>query len=337
VREQTFRTALTDLLQIRHPIIAGGLMWLADAKYVAAVVNAGAFGFITARSFAPDDFARELETAWKLTGGTPFGVNFHVSVRSESNQDLPRLLEIALAAGVRHFETSGNPPLGFLEAIKAGGGVILHKVSEIRHAESAIRRLPVDAIAIVGGECGGHPGLNLIGTIVQAPLASTRISKPVVIGGGIGTGTQIAACLAMGADGVLLGTRLLVSEEIWSDRAIKQRVVDSQETDTRLILASMRNTYRGMDNATTRAVAELESAGVTDFEQYRPYVMGSLQRDAYETGDPEKGILSMGQACVFADRIEPVEAIIDRLIDEAVEGVERLHALSCEPLVPRPA
>jgi NADH:quinone reductase (non-electrogenic) len=329
MRAQRFRTRITELFGIRHPIVAGGLMWLSDANYVAAVVNAGGMGFITAKTFPEEDrFAAELDRAAALTGGKPFGVNLYMSNRPEQNEGLPGQLEIALAKGVRHFETAGLPPTAFVERIKEGGGVVFHKVATVKHAVSAVAKLPVDAVAVVGAECGGHPGLNLVGSIVQIPLAVQRIDKPVLVGGGIGTGAQVAAALAMGADAVLLGTRFLVASEIWSHEAIKRRVVEAQETDTALVLASMRNTFRGIDNATTRAIAELERQGVTAFDAYRPYVTGGLQKEAYTVGDPEKGILSMGQACVFADRIEPVEAIMDRLIDEAVAAGGRLGALA---------
>lgn len=329
MRPQRFRTRITELFGIRHPIVAGGLMWLADAAYVAAVVNAGGMGFITAKSFPePGRFEAELDRARALTGGKPFGVNLYMSVHQDHNRDLPAQLETALAKGVRHFETAGLPPVAFVERIKNAGGVVFHKVATVKHAISAVSKLPVDAVAVVGAECGGHPGLNLIGSIVQIPLAVQRIDKPVLVGGGIGTGAQVAAALAMGAEAVLIGTRFLVAEEIWSHAAIKQRVIDAQETDTALVLASMRNTFRGIDNATTRAIADLERRGVTDFEAYRPYVTGGLQKEAYEAGDPEKGILSMGQACVFADRVEPVEAIMDRLIDEAVAASARLGAVA---------
>ncbi|MCR9176866.1 MAG: nitronate monooxygenase [Alphaproteobacteria bacterium] len=329
MRDALFQTRITELFGIRHPILAGGLMWLADANYVAAVVNAGGMGFITAKTF-PDfkDFEAELDKAQRLTGGKPFGVNLYMSVRPEQNADLPAQLEIALDKGVRHFETAGLPPAHLVERIKDAGAVVMHKVATVKHAISATGKLPLDAIAVVGSECGGHPGLNLVGSIVQAPLAVARVSIPVVIGGGIGTGGQIAGLLAMGAEGVLLGTRFLVASEIWSHDRIKQRVVDADETQTALVLASMRNTFRGIDNETTRAIAKLEASGVTDFEVYRPYVMGTAQKEAYTEGDPEKGILSMGQACVFADRIEPVDAIMDRLVDEAAAATGRLGALA---------
>jgi nitronate monooxygenase len=329
MRPQRFKTRITELFGIRHPIIAGGLMWLADADYVSAVVNAGGMGYITAKTF-PDfaDFEAELDKAKRLTGGKPFGVNLYMSVHTDHNKDLPAQLEIALDRGVRHFETAGLPPVDFVETIKNAGGVVFHKVATVKHAVSAASKLPVDAVAVVGAECGGHPGLNLVGSIVQAPLAVQRIDKPVLIGGGIGTGAQVAAVLAMGADAALIGTRFLVASEIWSHQAIKQRVLDSDETNTTLVLASMRNTFRGIDNATTRAIAELEKQGVTDFEAYRPYVTGKAQKEAYTIGDPEKGILSMGQACVFADKVEPLEAIMDRLIDEAAAASARMGTIS---------
>lgn len=335
MREQHFQTRITDLFGVRHPILAGGLMWLANADYVAAVVNAGGMGFITARTFTdPDRFAAQLERTWELTDGKPFGVNFHLSLRPEVNRDLPQLLEVALAKGIRQFETSGAPPPGLVERMKCEGSIVMHKVSDIRHGESAARKMPIDAVAVVGAECGGHPGLGLVGTIVQASLAAQRIDLPLVVGGGIGNGGQMAACLAMGAEAVLIGTRFLVADEIWSSPAIKQRLIESRETDTRLVLAGMKNTFRCMDNETSRAVAALEAAGVTDFEQYRAHVAGTLQQEAYQSGNPELGILSMGQACVFADVVEPIEQIIDRFIDDAIIAVQRLNAttITADPI-----
>jgi NADH:quinone reductase (non-electrogenic) len=335
MREPVFRTRITELFGIRHPILAGGLMWLANADYVAAVVNAGGMGFLTARSFSDGpSFRAELERAWTLTGGKPFGVNVHLSVRADANRDLSTFAEIALELGVRHFETSGIPPARLIERMKEEGSTVIHKVSEVKHAESAVRKLPIDAVAVVGAECGGHPGLNMVGTMVQAALAARRLAVPLAVGGGIGTGEQLAACLAMGADGVIIGTRFLVARELWSDPAIKQRVIESRETDTRLVLAGMKNTYRCLDNDTARAVAALEAEGITDFEAYRPHVAGTLQRTAYESGDPELGILSLGQACVFAEAIESVEAIVDRLLEEAAGAGDRLRQLSAREREP---
>jgi nitronate monooxygenase len=323
-----YKTRLTELFGIRHPILCGGLMWLSDAAYVAAAVNAGAFGFMTARSFPdPQAFRDELRRCRELTGGRPFGVNLYLSQQPGANDMLRGHVEIMLKEGVRCVETSGLPPKGLLPRLKEAGCTVIHKVSALRHALSA-QRLGVDAVSVVGMECGGHPGVYLIGTMVQGLLAADQLSLPVAIGGGIGHGAQLAAALAFGADGVVLGTRMTVASEIWAHPAYKERVVAAGETDTQLVLQSLRNTYRALDNETARTVAALEGEGVTDHERYRPHVAGTLQKEAYTTGDWNKGLLSLGQAAAFATALEPVEAIVDRLIAEAQAAQASLNARS---------
>ena len=323
-----FETALTRLLGIPHPILCGGLMWLADARYVAAVVNAGAMGFITPRSFPDLDAFRDgLRLCRDLTGGKPFGVNAYISARPEENAAMERFVDIALEEGVRVFETAGRSPDVLLPRLKAAGATVLHKVTEIRHALSA-ERLGVDAIIFVGGEAGGHPGANTLSSTFQVAASRQRLRVPLVAGGGIGTGGQILAALAAGADGVLLGTRMLVSQEIWAHGRYKERILALDETGTRLVLSSLRNTYRCLDNETAREVAQLEAEGVRDYETLGPHVGGALQRDAYESGDFTRGILSLGPAAVFCDAIEPAAAIVERLIREAVDALDRLRGLT---------
>lgn len=320
-----FSTSLTGLFGIEHPVLAGGLMHLADATYVAAVVNAGCMGFITAKTFPdPKAFRDELQKARGLTAGKPFGVNFYLSARGNDAGLIAGHADIALAEGVRLFETSGLPPRELLPRLKEAGSKVMHKVATVRHALST-QKLDVDAIAVVGAECGGHPGLELVGSIVQAARAGQVIDKPLAVGGGFGHGSQLVAALAMGADAVLMGTRLLVAEEIPASRAYKEQLVAAGETDTRLLMASLRNTYRAFDNATARAVAELETQGVTDFERYRALVAGAAQKHAYETGDWDSGILSLGQAVVFADAIRPVAEIVGQIMAEADEALARLE------------
>jgi len=321
-----FATRMTELLGIAHPILCGGLMWLSDARYVAACVNAGGMGFITARSFPdPGVFRAELAACAEATGGRPFGVNLYFSPRDEDRASITGHAEIALDFGVRIFETAGLPPKDALPALKEAGATVIHKVSTVRHALSA-ERLGVDAIALVGAECGGHPGLALVGTMVQAPLAGSALGVPLSIGGGIGHGSQIAAALAMGADAVTIGTRMTVAEEIWAHRAYKERLIAADEASSRLILATFRNTYRALDNADARKVADLEAAGERDFAAYQPMVAGARQKEAYETGDWERGVLSMGQSAVFAREIMPVAAIFASLLDEARQATHRLAA-----------
>jgi NAD(P)H-dependent flavin oxidoreductase YrpB (nitropropane dioxygenase family) len=327
-----FKTRLTELFGIQHPILAGGLMWLADARYVAAVVKAGAMGFITMKTFPdPGRFRAELRLARELAGGRPFGVNIYLSQRPDGNAIVPGHVAIMLEEGVRHVETSGLPPKELLPPLKEAGCTVIHKVSAVRHAVSA-QKLGVDAVAVVGAECGGHPGIYMIGTIVQALRAAQSVEIPLAVGGGIGHGAQLVAALAMGADAVLLGTRMLVAEEIWSHPRVKERVVAADETHTRVILQSLRNTYRVLDNADAQAVARLEAAGVGDHERYRPLVGGQRQFEAYESGDWNRGVLSMGQAAAFADRIEPVAVIVERLLAEARGALAGLDQRRAAPL-----
>lgn len=320
-----FSTPITGLFGIEHPILAGGLMHLADAAYVAAVVNAGCMGFITAKTF-PDAgaFRAELQKARDLTGGKPFGVNFYLSAHADDMALVSGHMAAALEEGVCVFETSGLPPRALLPSLKEAGAKVMHKVASVRHAISTAK-LEVDAVAVVGAECGGHPGLELVGSMVQAVRAGEAITKPLVVGGGFGHGAQLVAALAMGADAVLMGTRFLVSEEIGAHRAYKEKLVAAKEADTRLIMASMRNTYRAFDNETARAVEALEREGVSDFERYRPLVAGAAQRHAYETGDWESGILSLGQAVAFCDEIKPVAAIVAQILIEARAAMARLE------------
>ncbi|MEC9369569.1 MAG: nitronate monooxygenase, partial [Pseudomonadota bacterium] len=179
-----FSTSITELFGIEHPIIAGGLMHLADADYVAAIVNAGCMGFMTAKTF-PDQgaFREELQKARALASGKPFGVNFYLSAHANDTALVSGHMDIALEEGVRFYETSGLPPRALLPQLKEAGARVMHKVATVRHAVSTAK-LDVDAIAVVGAECGGHPGLELIGSMVQTVRAGEAISKPLAVGGG---------------------------------------------------------------------------------------------------------------------------------------------------------
>ena len=329
MRKQYFRTKITELFNIKHPILCGGLMWLGNAEYAAAAVNAGGMGFITAKTFPdPAEFKDELSKAWDLTSGQPFGVNLYQSMRPQENEVLNGHLKIALDSGVRHFETAGLPPTDFLPQLKEANSIVLHKVSTVRHAVSAARKLDIDAITIVGAECGGHPGLELVSSLVQAVVGPDQIEIPVVIGGGIGHGRQIAAVLGMGAEAVLVGTRVLVAEEVWSHPEVKKQVVNAGAADSTLVMASFRNTSRVMINEYALEVQKLEDEGIEDFDQYWDYVKGSNAFDAYKSGDWNKALLSMGQAAAFANTIVPMEEIFDTLIDEATGAIERISSLT---------
>jgi nitronate monooxygenase len=328
VRPQVFRTRITDLFGIKHPILCGGLFLLADAHYVAAVVNAGCMGFITALSFSdsPDDFQREIQKCRDLTGGKPFGVSIAFSARPGVDERLAPYIAVVIEEQVAFVETSGGNPSRFLPMLKEAGCVVIHKIPAVRYALSA-QKMGVDAVTVVGGEAGGHPGIYMVGNIVQSALAADAIDLPLAIGGGMGTGRHLVTALVMGADAMLVGSRMLTASEIWAHDAYKQRILEATELDNRVIMKIFRDNHRVLDNDTARAVDELENRGVREFEAYRDHVSGRVSRRAYETGDCSKGLIDLGPAAVFAREIKPVEAIIDQLIDEAIHAVDRLGSL----------
>lgn len=325
--EPLFETPLTRLFGIRHPILCGGLMWLADARYVAAAVNAGGMGFITARTF-PDfgAFRDELRLCGELTGGKPFGVNLFISGRAEENAVLDRYIEVLADEGVRLIETAGNTPEAYLPRLRQAGCTVIHKVSAVRHGLRA-EKAGVDALAIVGQECGGHPGLQFVGSFVQGALAARQFKVPFALGGGIGCGQQLVAALGLGADAIVMGSRMTIATEIWAHEDYKRRVLATGEGDSRLVMASFRNTYRCLDNAAARTVAELEAAGERDFALYLPHVRGTNAKAAYTTGDWEQGILSMGQSAAFADEIKPVAAIFAEILRDARAARDRFDRM----------
>ncbi|MFM0340602.1 NAD(P)H-dependent flavin oxidoreductase [Paraburkholderia fungorum] len=318
---QSFRTRITDCFGIRHPILLGGMHHLGESGIVAAVVNAGAMGFITARSFSSADALRsDLRRCRTLTDGRPFGVNLTLSRRAELNRDVAGWIRIALEEGVRHFESAGASPEQLVEPIQQGGGLLIHKCPSVRHALSA-QRLGVDAVALVGLEEGGHPGANQLSAFVNGAYALEQIRIPLVIGGGIGNGRQIAAALALGADGVVMGSRFMVAAEIVAHDALKQRIVAADAHCSTAILASLGDTWRVLDNKAAREVQRLEATGASQHSDFGDLILSSRTRQrVYQDGDVEAGIVSLGPAGGFADAIVPAAQIVERLMSDAAHA-----------------
>ncbi|WP_419905170.1 NAD(P)H-dependent flavin oxidoreductase [Kiloniella sp.] len=324
---QGFKTRITDLLGIRHPILCGGMMHLADAKFVSAVVNAGAMGFISALTFPdPKQLRDEIQKCRALAGDKAFGVNLYISPREDANSRLDNLLSVVRDEKVAVVETAGGNPGQIVPFMKEAGIKVIHKVPAVRFALSA-ERAGVDAVILVGAECGGHPGYMMVGSMVQGADGPQKLSIPVVLGGGIGQGSQLTAALAMGCEGVLMGTRMLVSEEIWAHRDYKQRMVEGTGQDSLVVQTTIKNHHRVLHNETAEAVIELERQGAKDYESFAHLLSGSLAKEAYTSGDTSQGLLDYGQSACFANEIEPVERIISRFIDEAVAATRRLPSL----------
>jgi NAD(P)H-dependent flavin oxidoreductase YrpB (nitropropane dioxygenase family) len=323
-----WQTELTRRFDLDLPILAGGLQWLADADYVAAAAHAGIMGFITAASHADHDSLRaEIARARALCGARPFGVNVSMLPKLIEGDRTVDLFRLIADEGVSVIETSGRNPEPYMPLLKDLDLTVIHKVPGLRYALKA-QAIGVDMVSIVGAECGGHPGMDMVGSFVNAAMAGRDLRIPFLIGGGVGHGSQLVAALAMGASGVVMGTRLLVSEELNAHQGYKEALVEATERDTALTMASVRNTIRTLANDTTAEVArmERENPNVT-IQDLMPLVSGTIGRQAYATGDVSKGMLSAGHALGLTDRIEPMAAIIARIEREAREAMGRLEGL----------
>ncbi|MBR9763350.1 MAG: nitronate monooxygenase [Rhodobacteraceae bacterium] len=317
-------TEITRLFGTRLPIVAGGLMWLANADYVAAAAHAGIIGFITAASFRePEALRAEIRRARSLCGARPFGVNISMLPKLVEGDRTRDVFEIVADEGVRFIETSGRSPEAFLDITRAAGIKVLHKTASLRHAQKA-EAIGVDAVSIVGAECGGHPGLEMIGSFVNAGLAETRLSIPWLIGGGIGTGGQVASVLAMGGAGAVVGTRFLVADEIWAHEGYKQALIAAAEGDTALGMRTIRNTVRALANDTMRELAEIEATrpDVTVAE-LMPLISGQHSKAAYESGDVSRGVLSAGQSLGAVTRRAPLADLVAQMEREMREALDR--------------
>lgn len=324
--QQVFDTWVTRTLGIRHPVLVGGMMWLGRAELVAGVVNAGATGFLSALTFSdPVQLRDEIQKCRDLTDNGQFGVNLYISARSDANERLSPLLDVVCDEGIPFVETSGAKPTVLLPKLREANVIVIHKVPAVRYALSA-EKAGVDAVIVVGAECGGHPGHLMIGTMIQGGLAPRELSIPVILGGGIGTGSQLAAALAMGCEGVLMGTRMMVAEEAVPHDAFKERVISSDGTDSVVVETSMKNHHRVLHNDAAAEVMEMEARGVDDFEQYRPILSGKAAWNAFTTGDVSRGIIDFGQSACFADTIEPAAAIIEKIVRDAKQATETLNA-----------
>jgi nitronate monooxygenase len=325
--QKLFTTRITELYGIRLPVVASGLMWLSNADYVAAAANAGIMGFITAASF-PDGAAlrAEVRRCRVLAGSNPFGVNIAIAHGDKERARIERVVGMLGEEGIRFVETFGQNPEPYLKQMHDAGLIVTHKVPAVRFARKA-ESVGVDAVIVVGGESGGHPGLDIVGSMVQAAVAARDIRLPLIVSGGMGVGAHIVAALAMGADGIGIGTRFLVAEEIWAHRDYKERLVQTDETQTMLILQSLKKTRRALANEKARVVRGLEREHGPNIDILFPHIAGKVGRAAYQSGDAESAVLSCGQAVAFADRIEPLAAIVARLETEARDALARLETL----------
>jgi nitronate monooxygenase len=326
------KTRITELLGIRYPIIQGGMQWVGRAPLVAAVSNAGGLGVITALTQpTPAALIEEIQRTRVLTD-KPFGVNLTI-LPSIKPPPYAEYVEAIIDSGVKVVETAGNSPREFIELFKQNGVKILHKCTTVRHAISAERN-GVDAISIDGFECAGHPGEDDVPGLVLIPLAVRALRIPVIASGGIGDSRGFAAALALGAEGVNMGTRFCATREAPIHDNIKQALVGASERDTRLIFRSLRNTARVLRNSISEEVVSLERRpGGCEFEELRPLVAGSRGRTALETGEVEDGVITAGQVVGLIDDIPSCHELLQRIVAEAREHLARTHGYFSEEVL----
>lgn len=307
-------TKFTELFGVDHPIVQGGMQWVGRAELVAAVANAGALGFITALTQpTPADLANEIAKCRDLTD-KPFGVNLTI-LPSINPPPYEEYRKVIIDSGVAVVETAGSNPAPHLPFFHDAGIKVLHKCTAVRYAIKA-QDLGVDGISIDGFECAGHPGEDDIPGLVLIPAAAREIQIPMIASGGFADARGLVAALALGADGVNMGTRFMCVQESCIHPNVKEAIVAGNERQTELILRPLRNTSRVASNTVSRQVVEILNRG-GQFDDVRDLVAGVRGREVFDNGDLDAGIWTVGTAMGLIDDIPTCEELISRIIDEA--------------------
>jgi NADH:quinone reductase (non-electrogenic) len=319
------KTRFTETFGVEFPITQGGMQWVGRAELVAAVANAGCLGFLTALTQpTPEALAAEISRTKELTD-KPFGVNLTI-LPAIKPPPYAEYRQAIVESGVKTVETAGYNPKEHIPDLHAAGIKIVHKATSVRHALSA-QRAGVDAISIDGFECAGHPGEDDIPGLILIPAAAKALDIPIIASGGFGDGRGLVAALALGADGINMGTRFLCTVESPIHERIKEQIVAQDEHSTELIFRQLGNTSRVARNSISTEVTEIERGGGT-FEDIRELVAGARGRKVYEEGDPEAGVWSVGLVQGLIDDVPTVAELIDRMITEADEIIaERLSGM----------
>ncbi|GAA3516150.1 nitronate monooxygenase family protein [Aeromicrobium panaciterrae] len=311
-------TRFTETFNVKHPVVQGGMQWVGTAELAAAVSKGGGLGLITALTqSSPEGLVAEIKRCGELTDG-PFGVNLTI-LPTIKPVPYDEYREAIVESGVRIVETAGSNPAPHMPYFTEHGVKVIHKCTSVRHAVKA-QDAGVDAISIDGFECAGHPGEDDIPGLVLIPAAAEKITIPMLASGGLADGRGLAAALALGADGINMGTRFLCTQESPIHHSIKEAIVAASELDTELIFRTLRNTARVASNAASReTVAILDGGG--EFGDVQHLVNGQRGRTVYESGDPEAGIWSVGMAQGLIRDIPSATDLVGRIVAEAEEIV----------------
>lgn len=308
------KTPITELLGIRYPIVQGGMQWVGRAELASAVSNAGGLGILTGLTQpTPEALSNEIARCRTMTD-QPFGVNLTM-LPSTNPPPYADYVTAIIDSGVKIVETAGNSPKEFIARFKSAGVKIVHKCTSVRHALSAERN-GVDAISIDGFEAAGHPGEDDVPGLVLVPAAARALKIPILASGGIADGRGMAAALVLGAHGINMGTRFMLTRESPVHDQIKQAIVAGSERDTKVIFKPFRNTARVFRNAISEEVATRERAPDATFADVQPLVAGARGRAAMETGDVDGGLLWAGMAIGLMDDIPSCAELMDRIVTD---------------------
>jgi NAD(P)H-dependent flavin oxidoreductase YrpB (nitropropane dioxygenase family) len=309
------KTRFTELLGIEHPIMMGGMMWVGRAPLAAAVSNAGGLGVITALTQPnPEALRLEIGRVRDLTD-KPFGVNITLLPIVEA-PPYAEFCRVIIESGVTVVETAGHKPEEYVNLLKEHGIKVVHKCTSVRHALSA-ERMGVDAISIDGFECAGHPGEDDVPGLVLIPAAADKVKIPMIASGGFGDGRGLVAALALGADGINMGTRFCATKEAEIHDNIKQVYLDNDERGTHIIFRKLKNTARVAKTGISDKVVEILSDPASTFADVASLVRGAQGRNAIETGDIEAGLVWAGQIQGLIHDIPSCAELIGRIMSEA--------------------
>lgn len=310
------KTRITEMLGVEYPIIQGGMHYVGFAELAAAVSNAGGFGIITGLTQGtPEKLKREIERCKEMTE-KPFGVNL-TFLPSLTPPDYPGLIQAIVDSNIRIVETAGYNPEKYLPPLKDAGIKVIHKCTSIRHSLKA-QSIGCDAVSVDGFECGGHPGEDDIPNFILLPRAADELEIPFVASGGMADGRSLVASLAMGAEGINMGTRFIATKEAPVHENVKQALLNATELDTRLVMRPLRNTERVLNNvAVERLLKKEKSLGQDiDFAAIQDEIVG-VYPEIMLNGKMDSGVWSCGLVTGLINDVPTVKELIDRIISQA--------------------
>lgn len=318
------KTRVTEMLGIEYPIVQGGMQWVSRAELVSAVSNAGGLGILSAFTFpSPEELAAEIRKTRELTD-KPFGVNLTLAPTLRPVNYEP-YIDVIAREGIKVVETAARNPEPYMTQFKSAGIRVIHKCTAVRFAQTA-ERVGCDAVSIDGFECAGMPGQEDITSLILIPLTVDAVNIPVIASGGFGDARGFVAALALGAEGVNMGTRFMATQEAPLHPKVKEQLIHASERETMLVMRSLRNTERTLRNQVAEKVVEMEKRGAT-LEELAPLLTGKRGKELLETGDLDRGLLACGQIVGLIHDIPTVKEVIDSIIAEAKAIGQRLASL----------